>query len=125
MTFQFEAGNGNGFRARFYNTGLGTNKTWSSSNLTGPKLYTFLFSGQHGSGLSLRINGVDSGSTAITNQTWDSQCKFGVMRNRGDNLFVDGWVGEFIIIHALSMGRYSSKDRAFSNGKVGIGKFSQ
>ena len=123
--FQFDAFASNGFRARFYNTGLGTDKTWSSSNLTGPKLYTFLFSGQHGSGLSLRINGVDSGSTAITNQTWDSQCKFGLMRNRADSNFVDGWVGEFIISMHYPWGDILQKTERSLMAKMGIGKFSQ
>ena len=98
-SFQIDAENASAFKIRFWQTGMGTDKTFASSAQHGPSIYEFIFNDATNL-LEVYQNGTSLGTTAYTASPNQGN-KLTVFTNRGKSQAPDGFVAEMIGLVAI------------------------
>ena len=98
-SFQIDAENASAFKIRFFQTGMGTDKTFASSAQHGPSIYEFIFNDATNL-LEVYQNGTSLGTTAYTASPNQGN-KLTVFTNRGKSQAPDGFVAEMIGLVAI------------------------
>jgi hypothetical protein len=93
-TFQIEAQSSSAFKVRFFQDGMGTDKTFASSAQHGPSIYEFIFNGTTNL-FEVFLDGTSLDTTAYTSAPHSGN-KLNIFSNRAQNQMPDGFVAEII-----------------------------
>jgi hypothetical protein len=100
--FQIDAGHSTQFRARIYQSGMGSDKIFASSAMHQAGVWAVSLSGSRSKHIGISFNGEGIGGShsfnSVPKQTTNS---LNIFSNRGQSNFPEGFVGEFIVVNNM------------------------